>query len=238
MKFHTMNGSVLLRRSTLAMALALGFAGAAHAQSTTGSIFGQAEAGQTIIISNDTGITRQITVDSAGRYRVTNLPLGTYTVTLQKDGATVDTRRNIGLTVNAGTEVSFASTANAAQLSTITVTANAMPAIDVSAVDSRTVITAEELQHLPIARTAEAIAMLSPGVVQGSGFFTGPMGTPLISVGGSSVSENAYYINGMNVTDPLSGLGGAASRCPTVPSISRKRSMAATAPCMGAPMAA
>ncbi|WP_243041668.1 TonB-dependent receptor [Dyella sedimenti] len=203
-----MNGSVLLRRSTLAMALAMGFTGAVHAQSTTGSIFGQAEAGQTIVISNDTGFARQVTVDSSGRYRVTNLPLGTYTVTLQKDGATVDTRRNIGLTVNAGTEVSFASVANATQLSTVTVTANTLPPIDVSTVDSRTVITAEELQHLPITRTAEAIAMLSPGVVQGSGFFTGPMGTPLVSVGGSSVTENAYYINGMNVTDPLSGLGG------------------------------
>jgi len=208
MKVRTSNRGVLLRRSALAVAMTLGFAGVVQAQSTTGSIFGQAQAGQTVIVANDTGVTRQIAVDESGRYRITNLPLGNYTVTLQKDGTTVDTRKNIGLTVNAGTEVSFASAAGASSLSAVTVTANAMPPIDVSSIDSRTVITADQLQNLPIARNAEAIALLSPGAVQGSSWFTGPSGTPLVSFGGSAVTENAYYINGMNVTDPLNGLGG------------------------------
>ncbi|WP_114239090.1 TonB-dependent receptor [Dyella sp. C9] len=202
------NRSVVLRRSSLAVALTLGLAGVALAQSTTGTIFGQAEAGETVTVSGSTGITRSVTVDKAGRYRVANLPLGTYTVQLQKDGATVDTRDNVSITVNAGTEVSFAAASNASALSAVTVTANALPAIDVSSVDSRTVITSQDLERLPLGRSAEAIALLAPGVVSGSGYFSGPTGGSTVSFGGSSVTENAYYINGYNTTDPLKNLGG------------------------------
>lgn len=209
MNFRTLNRSVLLRRSTLAAALTMGLAGVAFAQSTTGTIFGQAEAGETVIVSGSTGISRSATVDASGRYRISNLPLGTYSVTLQKDGATVDSRKDVSITVNAGTEVSFASAANASALASVTVTANALPAIDVSSVDSRTVITSQDLERLPLGRSAEAIALLAPGVVAGSDYFSGQKaGSPVVSFGGSSVTENAYYINGYNTTDPLSNLGG------------------------------
>ncbi|RDJ00665.1 Oar protein [Dyella solisilvae] len=187
----------------------MSLAGVAFAQSTTGTIFGQAEAGETVTVTGSTGVSRSAAVDDSGRYRISSLPLGTYVVTLQKNGATVDTRNNVSITVNAGTEVSFASAASAQALSSVTVTANALPAIDVSSVDSRTVITSETLERLPLGRTAESIALLAPGVVQGSDYFSGQKaGSSVVSFGGSSVSENAYYINGYNTTDPLSNLGG------------------------------
>ncbi|WP_236585323.1 TonB-dependent receptor [Dyella sp. EPa41] len=209
MSFSSLNRAVLLRRSTLAAALTMSLAGVAFAQSTTGTIFGQAEAGETVTVSGTTGVTRSATVDQSGRYRISNLPLGTYSVTLQKDGATVDSRKDVAITVNAGTEVSFASAANAQALSSVTVTANALPAIDVSSVDSRTVITSQDLERLPLGRSAEAIALLAPGVVQGSSYFSGQTaGSSVVSFGGSSVSENAYYVNGYNSSDPLKNLGG------------------------------
>ncbi len=101
--------------------------------------------------------------------------------------------------------MSFTDTTN---LGGVTVHANALPSIDVSQVDSRTVITSEQLAKLPLQRTAEAIATLAPGVNSGSGYFTGPNGQSLNSFGGSSIAENAYYINGFNTTDPLKGFGG------------------------------
>ncbi|WP_345783628.1 TonB-dependent receptor [Fulvimonas sp. R45] len=147
-------------------------------------------------------------MDSQGRYALNALPLGTYTVTLLRDGRTIDERSNVSLRVGAGTEVSFAAVTNAKELSAVTVSASALPAIDVTGVDSRTVITSEQLAHLPLARNAEAIALLAPGVIQGSGYFTGPTGGSVVSFGGSAVTENAYYINGFNTTDPLSDFGG------------------------------
>ncbi|MGY3041446.1 hypothetical protein ACVWWQ_003078 [Rhodanobacter sp. TND4EL1] len=194
-----------LQRTALALALGLGFTGLAFGQATTGSIFGQAPAtsGETVTVSGSTGITREVAVDSAGRYRVSNLPLGTYTVTLKKDGVAVESRDNIAIVVGAGTTVSFAGAQNAQNLEAVTVQANALPVIDVSSVDARTVITAEELAKLPIGRNAEAIALLSPGAVSGNGAFG-----RTVSFGGAGVTENAYYINGYNTTDPLKALGG------------------------------
>jgi TonB-dependent Receptor Plug Domain. len=199
-----------LRRTSLAIGLGLCLAGTGVlAQSTTGSIFGQVQAGsgETVIVKSSSGITRQVAVDSAGRYAVDSLPLGNYTVTLQHDGQAVDSRSNVTLRVGSGTEVSFGPQ-DAQNLSAVTVQANALPTIDVSGVDSRTIITAEQLARLPLARSAEAIALLAPGVVEGSGLFSGPTGGSVVSFGGSSVTENAYYINGFNTTDPLGGFGG------------------------------
>jgi hypothetical protein len=130
-------------------------------------------------------------------------------VTLKRDGTALDSRQGVTLTVGAGTQVSFAGVAGGTtDLKGLTVTANALPAIDVSQVDTRTVITAEQLKKLPIARSAESIAILAPGVNTGSGYYTSPTGQTLVSFGGSSVAENAYYINGFNTTDPLHNFGG------------------------------
>ena len=204
-----------LQRTALALALGLGFSGVALAQSTTGSVFGQAPvaAGETVIVRSESGVTRTATIDAQGHYSISSLPVGTYTVTLQKNGEVVSTRDNVTVRVSSGTEISFGAAAsqNTKTLEGVTVTAGAIPAIDVTSVDSRTVITAEQLRQLPLGRSTEAIALLAPGAVAGSSAFAnfaGPTGNALVSFGGAGITENAYYINGMNVTDPLNGLGG------------------------------
>ncbi|KJV31335.1 TonB-dependent receptor [Luteibacter yeojuensis] len=208
--------STLCRRTTLAAAVLAGLATApaAFAQSTTGNISGTVPAGanQTIVVEGSTGVRREVQPDPRGKYSASNLPLGSYTVTLLRDGTAVDTRKNVGLRVGQSTDVSFdAATANAGDatsLSGVTVTSNTLPNIDVTTVDSRTVITSEQLAKLPLGRNAEAIAKLAPGVVANSGGFTSATAKPTVSFGGSSVTENAYYINGFNTTDPLNGMGG------------------------------
>ncbi|SEP02450.1 Carboxypeptidase regulatory-like domain-containing protein [Luteibacter sp. UNC138MFCol5.1] len=204
--------SALGRRTALAMAIGLvTMSGAVFAQSTVGRITGQAQSGDTVTVTSNTGVTRSTTVDPSGKYTVDNLQTGTYKVSVSRGGAVVDSRDNVGIVVGAGTTVNFAGATTAADTSNlegVTVSANALPSIDVSTVDSRTVITSEQLAKLPLARTAEAIALLAPGAVAGSSFFVGPTGNPLVSIAGSAVTENAYYINGFNTTDPLSGFGG------------------------------
>jgi outer membrane receptor protein involved in Fe transport len=202
-----------IRPTALAAALLLGL-GSTHvfAQATTGTIFGQVPTGgaETISISGTTGITREVPVDAQGRYRVGNLPLGAYTVSFKRDGAVVDARKNVSITVGAGTEVSFdapATAANAQSLESVTVSANALPPIDTSQVDARTVVTSETLARLPLGRNAEAIALLAPGAVEGSSTIgNGRIRT--VSFGGSGASENAYYINGFATSDPYRNLGG------------------------------
>ena len=203
----------LLRPSALALALAAACCGHVYAQSTDGSIVGQAPiaAGETVLVQGSNGISREVPVDSRGRYSASALPLATYTVTLRQDGKTVDSRTGVTLRVGIATDVSFNATASAADatnLGTISVAANALPPIDVTQANTSTVITAQEMARLPLARSAEAVALLAPGASPGSSYFSGPTGERLVSFAGSAVTENAYYINGLNTTDPLSGFGG------------------------------
>ncbi|MCD7097650.1 TonB-dependent receptor [Stenotrophomonas sp. MMGLT7] len=204
----------ILHRNALALALVLA-AGSSYAQSTTGSIFGTvagASNSETVLLENNSGFSREVPVDARGRYSAGNLPLGTYTVTVKRDGAVVDTRENVTLTVGAGTDVSFAAAGSGAGVQTldgVSVTATSLQSIDVSSVDTRTVITSEQLQQLPLGRSAEAIALLAPGVVVNSGGYdNGPLGGSLPSFGGSAASENAYYLNGFNTTNSATSLGG------------------------------
>ncbi|HWX65940.1 MAG TPA: TonB-dependent receptor, partial [Rhodanobacter sp.] len=133
--------------------------------------------------------------------------VGVYTVSLKKDGAVTDTRKNVAVSPGAGASISFAAAAAApagtTSLGAVTVSANALPTIDVSSVNSSTVITAADLQKLPVGRNAESIALLAPGTVKGSSFFGNA-----VSFGGSSVSENAYYVNGYNTGEPYKNIGG------------------------------
>jgi TonB-dependent receptor-like protein len=210
-----MNMSNLPRRKLLSVALltGLGATTAVQAQSTVGTIYGTVSAGAntTVVLDSNSGVHREIGVDSGGRYTASQLPVGTYTVSLKREGAVVDSRKNIQLTVGGSTDVSFlaASAANAQDLGVVNVSAAALPAIDVTTVDSRTVITSEQLARLPLGRNAEAIAKLAPGVAQNTGnFVSATSGQQLVSFGGASATENAYYINGFNTTDPFNLAGG------------------------------
>ncbi|RDD81839.1 carboxypeptidase regulatory-like domain-containing protein [Dyella tabacisoli] len=80
----------------------------AQAQGTTASIFGQAPAGATVTVHSTTGVRRHATVDAKGHYLIKPLSLSVYTVMLEKDGKTIETRSNIPLTVGGGAEVDFA----------------------------------------------------------------------------------------------------------------------------------
>ncbi len=196
-----------LKRTALAVILT-SVIGAAAAQSTTGSLFGNAPAaaGTTITVQNESGLKRTATVDANGRYNLGSLPVGKYSINLERDGQVIDKRENVQLRVGAGTEVSFGG-GGATTLDAVTVTAASMPKIDVSNTVSKSVITSEQLDVLPLGRSAEAIALLAPGVVSGSGFFTNGSRT-VLAFGGSAVTENAYYLNGFNTSNPLSNVGG------------------------------
>ena len=210
MNSRNIAGKVRLRRT--ALALGLGFSlglvsvGAMAQSNASGVIFGRADAapGTTVHIENiDTGLSRDVTVDADGRYRATTLPVGRYRVTLQRDGQNVGTRDNVQVNVGSGTDVSFVASATAAQtLEGVQVVASALPAIDVSSVDTRTVLTADQLQKLPVARNVNAAVMLAPGSVQADSRYGNT-----VSLGGSSAAENQYYINGYAVTNPLTGVG-------------------------------
>ncbi|MEO6227524.1 MAG: TonB-dependent receptor [Thermomonas sp.] len=188
-----------LKRSALTVALGLCFAGGVQAQSTSGAIFGSVPAGSTVTITNNSGLSRTVTADANGRYNVNNLPVGNYVVT--SGGA----QRNVVVTVGGGANASFVGGDGTTTLGTVTVTAASASVIDVSTVSTSTVLTSKDLARLPLVRSAEAVALLAPGAVGGN--TVGGFGN-VVSFGGSSVAENAYYINGFFTGNPMTNVGG------------------------------
>ncbi|MCC4604118.1 TonB-dependent receptor [Xanthomonas campestris] len=195
----------VIQKSALSLALGLCVSTAALAQSNTaGSIFGQAEPGASIQIQNlDTGFTRTISASKDGNYRFSALPTGTYTVISEGSGGDRVVRDGITVNVGTGTSVNFVAS-NASTLDTIQVRAGSINPIDVSSVESTTILTSEQIAKLPVPRDITSVALLAPGTVKGDSAFGN-----LASFGGASVAENAYYVNGFNVTNSFKGLNFA-----------------------------
>jgi hypothetical protein len=96
----------------VAMVIALGICGAVgstavQAQATSGTLFGWAPAGETITIEGSNGTHHHTTVNAKGRYSLSSLPNGTYTVTLEKDGQAIEKHLNVNIVVGRGQEVDF-----------------------------------------------------------------------------------------------------------------------------------
>src|SRR5690348_3355645 len=133
---RTTHRNNIFKRKALAIAIgsaALGFAGAAWAQATNGTIYGTAPvaSGETIQITGGAGYNRTITVGPSGKYSIT-LPVGTYTVSLLQDGKVVQSRSGVSPVAAGAVAVDFAGSGAVQTLGAVNVTANRIPAIDVT----------------------------------------------------------------------------------------------------------
>lgn len=202
----------MLKKTVLVHTLSLAFGGAvlgmaamspAMAQSNaSGSVYGKVAggAGDTVTLVNaGTNATRTTTVDASGNFRVTSLPIGVYTATLTKGGASVGSTQ-VEVLAGQGIEASFA-TAVAGGVQSVQVSGR-RNRIDVSSSNNGATFTARELEKLPVGRNVESIVQLAPNTTRGDPSY--PAGA---SFGGGAASENAYYINGMVATNALTQLG-------------------------------
>ncbi len=192
-----------LKRSALTVALGLCFVGGVQAQTNTaGAVTGRAASGDTITITNAaTGFNRTISVDSTGSYRFSQLSSGQYQVSRNGGAA-----RNVTVNVGSASTIDFVSSSgDATTLDTVTVVGmGAINPIDVSSVESTTILTAEQIAKIPVGRDTTAVALLAPGTVRGDSAFGN-----LASFGGASVAENQYFFNGFNITNTFNNLSFA-----------------------------
>jgi hypothetical protein len=199
----------MFKKSVLVHALALAFGGAAlmagvvapvQAQSNAaGVIFGQVAnpAGASVALTNtDTGLKRTASLDAQGGYRATALPAGHYKVDVLRNGGVAATTE-VDVIVGQGVDASFR------DMATVQVSAR-RSRIDVSNANNGATFTAKELAALPIQQNVSAIIQLAPNTTRAD-----PRYAAGASFGGGGASENAYYINGFPVTNPLTQLGAS-----------------------------
>ncbi|MGF6711712.1 hypothetical protein QFZ41_002676 [Luteibacter sp. W1I16] len=190
-----------LRHGALCMAIGLGLAmsGSASAANTDGTIVGRTKAGATVTARDPaTGLTRTVTADDAGNFRLPYLPVGHYQVDSSKDGKPVATTAEVTVSLGNATTVNLVErgATGTTELEGVQVSAPVViSAVDVSSTETATNISREEIRRLPVDQSVQSVALLAPGVNKGNAGFGG------ISFGGSSVAENSFYVNGLNVTD-------------------------------------
>jgi hypothetical protein len=201
-------------RQLAVAALALIASVPAIAQGTTGAIDGivrddqgLALPGATISVHNAaTGFTRSSVSDAAGVYRFTALPIGTYEVKIDLTGFAAQSRKETVVNIGATTTVEFRMSV-AGQTESISVVADA-PLIDVKATGVGEVITAAQIENLPLnGRQFANLAALVPGV--SLGFHTDPTKSTQFApqvAGGGGRNINYLIDGGDNNDDTVGGL--------------------------------
>ena len=190
-----------LRKSVLCMAMGLCLsslaAGPVFAQSVAGAVAGRAEAGAQVTVTNvATGLTRSATVDANGTYRLSQLPVGDYSLHVSRGGQAVGSPVSVAVSLGGTTTVNLDAGGDLVNLNAVQVVGSkVINRVDVYSTETATNITRQELARLPVDQSLGSVALLAPGVITGNSSFGG------ISFGGSSVAENQTYINGLNVTD-------------------------------------
>ena len=154
------------------------------------------------LTSKAQGQTTHLTTTSSGSFTATGLQPGEYDITVAANGY-ADYHGSATIVISQ--EVRFeAALATTGQVQTVVVKGHRVRQDFTKTTTGITVDLDTLTAQTPIARSITAVAMLAPTVVQGNPGFG-----DVASFGGSSVAENAYYIDGLNITNPDTYVGGA-----------------------------
>jgi hypothetical protein len=166
--------------------------------------------GATVTIqSNDLSFTRTTTSDGTGRFSVPNLPPGEYTVSIEGDGYQPYDDPAVPIRVG---QSSYNFTLAAVGADEIVVTAARTVSLEFNRTATGIVVNTGELSNrIPLGRDISNVSLLAPGAAPGDGSFQGPAANygNQTSVAGASIGENAFFINGLNVTNHRTLIGGS-----------------------------
>ena len=191
------------------LASAMLHAPVAHAQDyTSGALSGTVRdasgatvSGATVTITSQaTGTSRTLTSSSSGGYRATGLPAGRYDVSATGPNGESYKAEGVSVLSSAATNLNIALAAGEA----IVVTGARLNQTLSGTTTGVNVDVQDLVKNNAIGRTLSSVILLAPGTTRGDGDFGDN-----ISIGGSSVAENAYYVNGLNTTNFDNYLGSA-----------------------------
>lgn len=197
-----------MRRVVLSVLALLAPTGVA-AQQTTGDIQGRmlGPVGQPLV---DVQVTvagtslqgdRRTLSDARGGFRLLALPPGTFTVHLTSIGYRPLVIERVAVRLGHTTALGEVTLQEqAAELAPLVVTAD-RPAIDPLTTSVGTDLSATVFEQLPVGRDYRSIITLLPHANE-SYFADG------VNIAGATGLENAYYLDGVHVTDPYRGDGG------------------------------
>lgn len=210
---HLGNNMLTFKNGALAAAVALGlglstpvFASSTsgYIQGTTIQTGGAKVANTKVTIENiDTGLTRTVMTDASGGFRFPLIPPGNYKLIADKDGFRQVLQEDIRVTISGKTTIDIELIDSSVE--TINVVGSNIAMVDVTSNTTGIVVDTLTLEKVPVSRDLTGVALLAPGTTRGDSAFG-----DLPSIGGASVGENAYFVNGLNITNFRTGVGSSA----------------------------
>lgn len=159
-----------------------------------------------VTIHNDeTGNERNLTTGSDGRFSAPSIPIGTYTITAEHDGFSVQHRTDISLTIGQSKQIDIQLTVDAVQQQ---VSVEDTPAVvNLSTQQISGLVDERQIKQLPLnGRSYDQLITLNPGVVNYTNQRSGSIGTSNSSVGnmfaisGRRPQDNLFLLNGIEYT--------------------------------------
>jgi hypothetical protein len=156
---------------------------------TVRDVSGAAVGNATITVTNEgTGVSRTVKSDADGNYLVSLLPVGSYTVKVEKEGFTTHVQKGIVLVVNQNARVDAALKPGSVQESVI-VESNAAQ-IETTSSTIGKVMEEESITQLPLnGRNYLQLGVLQPGVA--------PITTNLAKSGSAAAADEGFAVNGL-----------------------------------------
>jgi hypothetical protein len=188
----------------LVLCASLGFAQEQYGslRGTVKDANGAAVPGATVKATSPTTVRPvETTADNDGNYNFRNLLPGVYTITASQSGFSTVKAENV--TVQLGQDLSLDLVLPVGDVSATVDITDTSEAIDVTSSRTVTNINEQFIDRTPKGRTFESILKVSPGTRQEPK--AGNEGVGGISIDGASGAENAFILDGVEVTDVRKG---------------------------------
>jgi len=126
--------------------------------------------GATITLKHKSkGLVYTITSNAEGDYLLRNVPVGTYDVTIVKDGYQAMTEENVAVTIGQSIILDVQLYKAGTDIERIAVTGSAIRRVDMASSTSGLTFSDAELKAMPVNTGFESIALLAPGTAAPGG---------------------------------------------------------------------
>jgi len=204
---------VFMRGSALRLTILLVSAGCCYAQVVGGSVSGVVKDSSggalpvaLVEIKNaETGAERKLITDGSGRYAAPSIPVGSYQITVSKEGFVSQARGGIDLVV--GQHVNLDFELPVGDLKQVVTVEEAATPVSLSTESTAGLVNERQVKDLPLnGRSFDLLMTMNPSVVNYTSGRSGGVGTAdaalgnMFSVSGRRPQENLYLLNGIEYT--------------------------------------
>ena len=185
----------------------------AHAQDVSGGLRGRVFGGddplsQATVEVSGPSLPQPIAVqsDAHGQFRFLSLPVGTYELRLRVVGYRPTRYEGVPVTLGRATDLGrIRLEPFAIEVPELTVRADPV-SLDPTSTTTGATLGADQFDALPLDRSFRSVAALAPQATYQLPYLA--YGSEGVNIAGGSVWDNAYFVDGVDVTDPFVGSSG------------------------------